>query len=352
MKPTVEHHQRLQTMSLMAIAFVALGGALVWLEAVLVPFILAFILSVALGPLVRLLARRLGVPLPLAFIISSAAGVILLAGFGALVAGSISQLKANQHVYQASVQDIVQRLQDSELAAQFHLQDVLAGPAIVEAAQGMAQKSLAGLLSLLINLTSQGLLVVIFVMFLMAGSVRGTARNRTLSAVEEQIRSYVGTKVMVSALTGTLVWICLSLLGVEMALVFGLFAFLLNFVPNVGSLIATLLPLPILLLGDYSSAAVILAISIPGLLQFAVGNWLEPRLLGDSMDLHPVTILLTLILWGTVWGLVGALLATPLTAIVRILLNKEELTRPLAELMAGRLPGSSKGGAPSTPAAP
>jgi AI-2 transport protein TqsA len=149
-------------------------------------------------------------------------------------------------------------------------------------------------------------------------------------------------------MTGIGVWLILTLLGVEMALVFGLFAFLLNFVPNVGSLVATLMPLPIVLLGDYSTSVQVLAIILPGGVQFMVGNWLEPKLLGDSMDLHPVTILLALIFWGMVWGLVGALLATPLTAIVRILLDKEEITRPVAELMAGRLP-SSASPAPTEP---
>ena len=132
-------------------------------------------------------------------------------------------------------------------------------------------------------------------------------------------------------------------------MVFGLFAFLLNFVPSVGSIISTVLPLPIVLVGDYSVAIQILAIALPGAIQFIIGNVIEPRMLGDSMDLHPVTILLSLIFWGMIWGVVGTLLATPITAVVRILLEKGELTRPVAELMAGRSgAGSPTSGEPSS----
>jgi AI-2 transport protein TqsA len=338
---TSDNHQRVQTLSLVTLAAIATGAALVWLGTVLVPFVLAFFLSVALGPVVRLLARRLKVPIPLAFVLSSLVGLALLAAFGTLVARSITQLQANQEVYQANVQGMLDRIQASSLMATLGLDEWLAGASLQESARGAAQATLGSLASILVGLTSQGMLVLIFVMFLMAGSARGSARNRTLGDVERRIRGYVSTKMSVSAMTGIGVWLILTLLGVEMALVFGLFAFLLNFVPNVGSLVATLMPLPIVLLGDYSTSVQVLAIILPGGVQFMVGNWLEPKLLGDSMDLHPVTILLALIFWGMVWGLVGALLATPLTAIVRILLDKEEITRPVAELMAGRLPSSA-----------
>jgi len=335
---TSQNHQRVQTLALVTLAAIATGAALVWLGSVLVPFVLAFFLSVALGPVVRLLARRLKVPIPIAFVISSLVGLALLAAFGTLVAQSITQLKANQEIYQDNVQALLGRVQQSSLVEALGLNEWMADASLQESAKGAAKATLGSLATVLVSLTSQGMLVLIFVMFLMAGSARGSARNRTLSDVERRIRGYVSTKLTVSALTGACVWLLLTLLGVEMALVFGLFAFLLNFVPNVGSLVATLMPLPIVLLGDYSTTVQVLAIALPGGVQFAVGNWLEPRLLGHSMDLHPVTILLALIFWGMVWGLVGALLATPLTAIVRILLDKEDITRPVAELMAGRLP--------------
>ena len=84
-----------------------------------------------------------------------------------------------------------------------------------------------------------------------------------------------------------------------------------------------------------------LALAVPGAIQVVLGNIIEPKLLGDSLGLHPVAMMLTLIFWGTLWGIPGMLLAAPISSVGCILLERSELTRPLAELLAGRLPGSA-----------
>ena len=88
-----------------------------------------------------------------------------------------------------------------------------------------------------------------------------------------------------------------------------------------------------------------LAIAVPAAIQAVMGNLVEPRMMGDSLDLHPVTILMSLIFWGMLWGVVGMLLATPITAVLKIFLERFEGTRPLANLLAGRRPrlGVSRG---------
>ena len=84
---------------------------------------------------------------------------------------------------------------------------------------------------------------------------------------------------------------------------------------------------------------IILAIALPGTIQFIVGNLVEPKFLGDSLDLHPVVILMALIFWGMIWGPIGMLLAAPLTAITKIVLSKIEVTQPLAEAFTGKIDG-------------
>jgi AI-2 transport protein TqsA len=80
-----------------------------------------------------------------------------------------------------------------------------------------------------------------------------------------------------------------------------------------------------------------LAIAIPMAVQLTIGQFMEPRIMGDELDLHPVTVILALIVWGMLWGIVGMLLATPLTAVMKIALDRFQGTRVLADLMAGRL---------------
>jgi len=115
-------------------------------------------------------------------------------------------------------------------------------------------------------------------------------------------------------------------------------AFLLNFIPSIGSIVATLLPLPVVLVSpDVSGLTIILALVLPGAVQMFIGNVVEPKVMGDELDLHPVTILLSLMIWGAIWGIVGMLLATPIVAVMKIFFERSELTRPVADLLAGRL---------------
>lgn len=352
--------QRIQTVCLMVLTAVALGAALHWLAPVMVPFVLAFFLTVVLTPVVDLLRRRLKLAVPLALLGTLGIGVVILVLLGGLVSRSVAQIQDNSDTYVENINSMWGRFQTSQLAEWLQLDeeenpgadaDLSPVPAPepgpgAEGAEGaqaeggdwlLRAEAVQGVIgtavNALINVLSMGFLVLIFMLFL----VTGQAHGGMLGDVERRIKGYVTTKTYVSAITGVLVGLCLSVLGVEMAVVFGLFAFLMNFIPSVGSIFSTLLPLPIVLMGDYSTTTAVLAIALPGAIQFTIGNVLEPKMLGDSMDLHPVTILLALIFWGMIWGPVGALLATPLTAVLRVLLERVELTRPVAEAMAGRL---------------
>ncbi|MEE8467783.1 MAG: AI-2E family transporter [Planctomycetota bacterium] len=362
MPATVSPQQRTQTVCLLILAAVALGAALRWLSPVMVPFVLAFFLTVVLTPVVEVLGRRLHLPWPLALMGSAGIGVLILVLLADIVSESVAELQGNSGKYEQKIAEWREAFEKSEIAAWLHLdglqgeglgaegsgdsrpetppdggtgeQDAVPRDAASQLIPpGAIRRIFSGVANALLSVLSQGVLVLIFMMFLM--TPRASSKG-TLGDVEQRIKGYVVTKVVVSTVTGIAVWLTLTLLGVEMAMVFGLFAFLLNFVPSVGSIISTVLPLPIVLVGDYSVAIQILAIALPGTIQFFIGNVIEPRMLGDSMDLHPVTILLSLIFWGMIWGVVGTLLATPITAVVRILLEKGEFTRPVAELMAGR----------------
>jgi AI-2 transport protein TqsA len=125
-------------------------------------------------------------------------------------------------------------------------------------------------------------------------------------------------------------------LGVDFAYAFGFLAFLLNFIPTVGPLVATLLPLPVVLLDEEMSlAAKVLAIVLPAALQvmFAI---IQPRIQGPAQDLHPVTTMAALVFFGSIWGILGAALAVPVTGVIKIILERIPTTRPMAEWMAGR----------------
>ena len=108
---------------------------------------------------------------------------------------------------------------------------------------------------------------------------------------------------------------------------------------QVYSIFATLLPLPLVIVDpEASNITLALAIIIPGSIQMIIGNMIEPKLLGDSLELHPITVLLSLVFWGMLWGIPGMLLAAPITAVLKILFENLEITSPFAKLLAGKLP--------------
>ncbi len=185
------------------------------------------------------------------------------------------------------------------------------------------------------GLISGVLFILIFVIFLLAGRNPYAEHSQIYEAVVHKIRRYLGWKVMISAVVGVCVWASLSIIGLELAGVFGVLSFLLNFIPSIGPIIVTVLPIPIAVAQFQSTWPVILVIVIPGTIHNVLGNIVEPKLMGEGLDLHPVTVLLALSFWGMVWGIVGMFLAVPITAAIRIVLLQFDTLRPIGNLLAG-----------------
>jgi len=173
---------------------------------------------------------------------------------------------------------------------------------------------------------------------------------------DQQIHSYIRGKVLMSLLVGIFTAMSLSALQVDLWLVFGLLAFWLNFIPNVGTVLAVALPMPIVIIDpSFSAMGVALALLLPlGAHAFA-GNVLEPLMFGHTLKLHPVTVLLSLMVWGSTWGVTGMVVACPMTAVLRIRLS--HVHHPLPQYIASLLVGdkvapSSPRRYPSSPRAP
>ena len=328
--------QRLQTGCLLLLTAFAVAVALYYLSAVMIPFVLAVFVTFAINPIVNLLTQKARIPRPLAIAGVFLLGFLVFTVIGSLVTTSVRQLAANANSYQENITRLIadafvvipfEQLGINEEAIRQQLSSLPVGSVLVS------------LTNSLIELVSKAMVVLIFVVFLLIGGGKTSHLADSIwREIESRIERYLVAQITISAATGTLVGLILYILGVDLALVFGFLAFLLNFIPSVGSIIATLLPLPIILVSpDTSWSIALLALALTGSVQFVLGNLVAPKVLGDSLDLHPITILLALIFWGVLWGIVGMLLATPMTAVLKILLERYELTRPLARVMAGRL---------------
>lgn len=329
---------------LIMITVILSGAALYWLRPVMIPFVLALLFMYGMAPVVDLLMRRGRVGKGLAITVALMLAAIVSLAVLALVNHSVRSLLENADLYSARLNGMVGQVRSSlegfGLGADT-VTDALAKVPIPKLAGTVANEAL--------GLVSNGFLVLIFLIYLLLGRTTTPSEDVGMRAqIETRIKRYIIVKVGLSAVTGVATTVILSLLGVELAVVFGLMAFYLNFIPNIGSVLATLLPVPVVLMDpSLSTTAMVLAISLPGAVQLVIGNVLEPKIIGDSLQLHPITVLLSLIVWGMLWGIIGMVLAAPLTAVIKIVCDNFEITRPFAALMAGHLRVGSDDDAPT-----
>jgi len=193
--------------------------------------------------------------------------------------------------------------------------------------------------------------IVLFVIFILSERggiarkiVRGVGPQKaidildTMRRINKSVQQYLGLKTLISLLTGVLVSTALLLLDVPFPFLWGLLAFLLNFIPNIGSILAGVPPILVTLFDSGSiSRTLIVAVAFI-VIQTIVGNFIEPKVLGKGLDLSPLVVLFSLLFWGWVWGIPGMLLSVPLTAALKISLEQFDRTKPIAILL-GDNPG-------------
>lgn len=329
-----ERDLRIVTICLLVLTVFATGAVLSVLRPVLVPFVLALFVTMGMTPLIDVQSRRLRMPRGVAVVTSGLIAVAVLLLVGIITSVSVAQLIQSAGAYQQQIRVAVASALETLPLDQYGIDE----SQILSQLPSQAGSALVAIGNAIIDILSNGVLVTVFVVFLLIG--RGTARPRSTvwSEVENRVQRYLSIKFLVSLVTAFSVGAILHLLDVPLALMFALLVFLLNWIPSVGSIIATLLPLPVVMVDpSVSNTTATLAIALPGAIQLTVGNFIEPKVYGESLDVHPIVTLMSLVLWGTLWGVVGMFLAAPLAAIIRILLGRLEHTRPFAEAMAGRL---------------
>ena len=329
--------RKIQNLCLLVIAGTCLGGVVYFLRGVLVPFTLALFLNMTISPMVDVQVDKLRFPRWVAVMTTLALSGFLLVFCATLIAASLNQLLNNVEAYEARFQDLFWAAFNGvpeELGKRLDVGSLL------DLLSTTISAGLKATTDVIIYLLSQFTLVFLFLLFLLLGDSRGTPGG-LLEEVETRSKRYLLAKAGVSALTAILVGAVLKVAGVELALVFAVLTFILNFVPNVGSMIATFLPLPMLLFSPVLSFwGAMLVLTFLLVIQFILGNIVEPKVLGRTLSLHPVIVLLALLIWGTLWGPVGMVLAVPMTATMQIVLEQIEEGRPIAMAMAGHLPKS------------
>jgi AI-2 transport protein TqsA len=307
--------------------------------SILLPFLVAVFLAIVSMPLMTWLQRR-GVPKVIAVVCTVLAGIAVLAGLVVLVGHSVNQFTAAAPRYQARFQTLFAAItawaeaRGVDTTAWVTLD--LLNPGVLVDVMGTTLRAIAAVLQNAFLV----LLTMIFILLEAAGFPRKlqVAFGRPveelgrLSTMTREVQRYLGFKTLISLGTGVLVFIWVAVMGMDFPLLWGLAAFILNYIPNLGSILAAVPPvlLAIVQFGPGHAAVVGLGYLV---INVSMSNFLEPNLMGRKLGLSTLVVFLSLVFWGWVWGPVGMLLAVPLTMILKIMLEHTEDFRWLAVLL-------------------
>ncbi len=338
--------QRMQAFCLLILTCLACAAAAYWLKSVLLPFVFAAFISLTLRPLVSILHRKLHCPKVLAILITLALSGFLLVALTAVVSSALVEISANVNTYEQRFTVLIDKICVHPWLERFHFKRMDIISSIGTKVANSLGQALATIFNALFSLLSNIVIVSIYLIFLMFGTPLDdapTGQTTLFKDIRSRIEYYVLVKALLSFIVGVLTWLILNLLGVPMSYAFGLLAFALNFIPNVGPIVSVILPLPVAMLDpNLTLATFSLVVILPTFVHLLVGYLVEPNILGDSLELSPIVILLTLILGGVLWGPVGMLLATPITVACQMITDRIGWAKPVASLLSGRMPGTAK----------
>ncbi|ASQ46884.1 AI-2E family transporter [Legionella clemsonensis] len=158
--------------------------------------------------------------------------------------------------------------------------------------------------------------------------------NNIITHIVKDTQTYMGLKTLLSLITAMTSWIIMKSVGLDFAEFWALLIFFLNFIPNIGAIIATAFPMLLALIQFQTWVPFIIITSGIVAIQFIIGNLVEPRFLGKSLNLSPLVILIALALWGAIWGILGMFLSVPITVMMMIIFAHFDATRPIAIMLS------------------
>lgn len=314
-------------------------------QSILQPLFIAIFLSYIVVPAHRWLVSK-NVPSTLAYIGLLVFLVGCLVGMGTLLYNNLTRLAERLPGYEASfevvIEDALATLGYEEAERKQVIDDLaIFDPMTAQDAIAQARRALGTFFNFFGMLAITGVYLV-FVVIERGNFTRRISQALTSNSaqrvllvatnINQAITEYLSVKTFVSFMGGLFTMAILAVFNVDFFITWGILAFVLNFIPYLGSLVATLLPVLLSLVQLGLWQAVAIAVLLVAMQQF-LGVVFEPRLAGRRLNVSPLLILLALSFWGVVWGIVGMILAVPLLVSVKIILDNIEETRPIAALM-------------------
>jgi len=305
--------------------------------SIVVPFLLSLFIAIILSPSYNFFKLK-GFPDILALVIVMGVFLLILTFIAKLIGTSVHDFSANIDTYSSKLLLYYQSI--SKLAEDFGLEiPVSEITAMFDTKQVM--RFFTSMINGLSSVFTNGFVVILTVVFMLLESRNfiykihyavSTQAMTHINKIFSQIKSYMVIKALISMFTGFVVWLFLSYVGTDYAFLWGVLAFLFNFIPNIGSIIAAVPAVLITLVQLGGLSALFVAIFYL-VINVTIGSILEPKVMGKGLGLSTLVVFLSLIFWGWLLGIVGMLLSIPLTIMAKIIFDANENTKWIAVLL-------------------
>ena len=317
-------------------AVIIILGALKMAAPIVVPILLAAFIAIIISPIHAWMIRK-KVPAALSLIAVLGGMIIVFTLVGILIGSSVQSFSDNAPIYEAQL-----NLQLSVLTAKLNSMGIIDGELGSLFNPSVLLKYSTTVLKGAGSVLTNGFMIFLIIAFMLSESTQfakklemASGQNETMKQINEvfsKIKHYMALKAVISLVTGFIITALLMVIGLDYAILWGFIVFLLNFIPNIGSILAAVpaVLLAFVQLGTFGAleiGAIYLVTNI------VIGSIIEPRLMGQGLGISTLVVFLSLIFWGWLLGPVGMLLSIPLTITIKILLYNEEKTRWLAVLM-------------------
>jgi predicted PurR-regulated permease PerM len=344
-------YNKIMIASVAIICVIITGYVFIQMKDIIIPLVLALIIYFLITPALNFSDKK-NIPETITILVIVLVMVVFFYGIGHMVNQNVNSFSENIHHYEERLKTIVDDLREflrfSRANPEATGDGAAKSPGISAIFKDISLRdTVSSILSSISEILSDFFIVILYLVFLLIGrrgliskielafkSETSKRMKSIIHKINDQINKYILTKTLISLLTGTLVTVALWIFGVEFAFIWGFLTFLLNFIPNIGSIIATVFPI-VFSVVQFDDFVIVIWIAVILLaIQFLIGNVVEPKVVGKSMGISPVVVLFSLIFWGYVWGIVGMVLAVPIAVVIKIILENISELKPLSVLMS------------------
>ena len=320
-------------------ALIIIIAGVIYAKSIITPFLLALFISIICAQPISWLEKK-KIPRWIALISVVLAMVVIFTAFAFVIGGTVSSFSGNLSKYEATLGTIsdsfIKSLNEKGLnIPPDQLSNLIQPVKILEYT--------ATALNTLFNMVGTTFLVFLIILFILmefgSFSIKARAiRNESdksisyYSTILKNIRHYLAIKTLLCLSTGFLVYLSLLIIGVDYPLLWALIAGLMNYIPNIGSIVATI-PTVLFALVQLGLGGALWTLGASMVIHNILGNFIEPRIMGRGLGLSTLVVFLSLLFWGFVLGMVGMVLSVPFTMTIKIILEQNEKTRWLAVLL-------------------